>query len=109
MVFLWAFQFSNGRDLATSGLDTFNLSTVAISHRNNALSPRNTPNVFKVAGDRFTVPPHLLGSKTTLGVYDLRGKLLGNIVVGDRKVVDLSGFVRGRGVVVVSGRAFPSR
>jgi hypothetical protein len=55
-----------------------------------------------VVGDRFTVPQELVGSGVVLGVYDLRGKRLGRITVGNRKTIDLGAIAgKGRGGIVV--------
>lgn len=102
MIFLWVFQRSGSRSIPSSGLDTFHLSTSILSQRNSGISRHTTQNGFKIIGDRFIVPPYLLGSRTSLGVYDLRGKMLGKIIVGDKRVIDLSWFVKGRGVLVLS-------
>jgi hypothetical protein len=57
--------------------------------------------MFKVVGDRFVLPRELLGIGAYLTVYDLAGKKLGRVVVGDKEQVDLSKIQGSRGEVRV--------
>jgi hypothetical protein len=104
MVFLWAYNRSGDPDLHTSGLDTFHLDSTPIS-RNASNRPHAgqaaTALVFKVATGKFTVPVALQGSNAFLGVYDLAGKKIGRVAVGNNRVIDMRQFWAGRGVVVV--------
>jgi hypothetical protein len=106
MVFLWACQMSGTGDLHTSGLDTFHLDGTATLPRNNAstshaaFSSRNQ-NVFKVVGDMFTVPKVLIGSGTSITVFDLSGRKLGTVRMGREGSVDLRGYGAHNGVRVV--------
>lgn len=111
MVFLWAFQFSHGRDLRTSGLDTFHLDNPPVFVRSGQSHPAfSIPDqrVYKVVGERFIVPAGTISTGAFLSVYDLAGKRLGSAVVGKDGVVDLRTVRRGvRGVVMVRAIAKP--
>ena len=76
----------------TATKDTPNPTATAIS----------APKVFKVVGDRFVVPKEFVGTMAFISVYNLSGKKLGRIAIGNnRQPVDLT-MVRGnaRGVLV---------
>jgi|WetSurMetagenome_2_1015567.scaffolds.fasta_scaffold13163_5 hypothetical protein len=106
MVFLWAFNRSGYPDLTTSGLDTFHLDSVPTAIREAGIAaprvsgPAGGRYVFKVVGDRFVVPEGLVGKKC-LGVYDLMGKKLGEIFLKEAKTVNIAGFVKARGILVI--------
>jgi hypothetical protein len=93
LTILWACQLSLGRDLTTSGLDTFKFST-AIQH-NNIIKPiKNSSysiqNTFKAIGNRFVIPNELYGTVTMLSVYDLAGKKVSDIHFSkETRAVDL--------------------
>ena len=104
MVFLWGYNDSGTKDLTTSGLDTFHLDSTPISHRASGYpqpAPNNGAMVFKVVTDKFTVPAYLKGKNAMIAVYDLAGKMLGKVAVGNAGVIDLRKFGGARGVVVV--------
>ncbi len=107
MVFLWAYNNSGVHDLTTSGLDTFHLQgpPVAVLPRpssiaGHAVSFSGGSRVFTVVGDVFTVPRELEGKAVRIAVFDLRGRRLGEMEIGNRGTVDLSR-VAGDGVRVV--------
>jgi hypothetical protein len=93
MRFLWAFQRDQSQNVTTSGLDTFHLSTPVISGNTSSASRKygnNSQPVFKVVGDRFVVPKEFLGSGAFLSIYNLAGKRLGRVAVGNGQgVVDI--------------------
>jgi hypothetical protein len=108
MVFLWAYNDDGTRDLKTTGLDTFHLDTPTLIQQNSrfANSMNHTyPNqyVFKVIGDKFVLPRELVGKVKWLTVWDLKGRELGRIEVGNLNGnIDLKRFVKlsgGIGVV----------
>lgn len=107
MVFLWTFNRSGYRDLTTAGLDTFHLDSVPTiarkpSYAANRISKSGGRQyVFKVVGDRFVVPGELQGTITSISMYNLNGRKLGSINVGNQRVVDLRKFTAVKGVVVV--------
>lgn len=94
MRFLWFCPLTSSKDLTTSGLDTFEFGTPVIAHKPVTLRKANHKSVFKVAGDRFIVPGEYIGSGAYLNVYDLAGKKLGRIAVGDRSQICLTHFDR---------------
>ncbi len=102
MRFLYACSPNGSRSIITS-LDTFHFDNTAAQARRGyrGAASLSAGGTFKVVGDRFMVPPELVGSGAVLGVYDLRGKRLGRITVGNRRTIDLGGIRgKGRGVVV---------
>jgi hypothetical protein len=104
MVFLWAYNGTGVRGVTTSGLDTFHFDNTAAQARRgySGAASLSAGGALKVVGDRFTVPQELVGSGVVLGVYDLRGKRLGRITVGNRKTIDLGAIAgKGRGGIVV--------
>jgi hypothetical protein len=109
MVFLWAFNISGLPDLTTSGLDTFHLDGTTLDRPNNRLA--NSVNrvstgqhVFKVVGDRFVLPQELVGRVKWLTVWDLRGKRVGRIEVGNSNpYLELPKDLRGKGMFVAKG------
>jgi hypothetical protein len=91
MRFLWAVNPSGMAGLTTSGLDTFKLETPTISQSNKLLAKSTMSlsikqRVFKIVGDRFVLPRELIGKVKSLTVWDLRGRKLGKIDVGNGKV-----------------------
>jgi hypothetical protein len=104
MVFLWTFNRSGYRDLTTAGLDTFHLDSTPVSANGSRLpraSLSSSAAVFKVVTGKFTVPASLAGTSAFLAIYNLAGKKLGRVAVGNNRVIDLRQFGVGRGVVVV--------
>jgi len=105
MAFLWAYQATGGKDLETTGLDTFNIPTAIVSDiKKSALqsNKRRIKTVFKVYGNRINIPEHLVGKVRFAEVYDLRGRMLGRVVVGKaERVVDVKGVVGAGAVAVV--------
>jgi hypothetical protein len=102
MRFLWACNdLAPIRDLTTSGLDTFNLSTTILSQGSSPFRNISPNNVFKVVGDRFVIPKEFVGTGAYLTVYDLTGKKLGSVAVGNKAQVDLSSVRGSRGGVMV--------
>jgi hypothetical protein len=98
MRFLWAFQLSHGRDLATSGLDTFHLDTPTISKPQSQASRSinrtlNGQYVFKIVGDKFVLPQELVGKVKWVSVWDLRGRRMGKIEVRNERVIELNRFL----------------
>lgn len=101
MRFLWHFSPVGSKDLTTSGLDTFNLNTSVIAYTPLALHNTIQKSVFKVIGDRFTVPKECLGNGSYLIVYDLAGKRLGKIDVENQSQIYLSKIRGSKGRVKV--------
>jgi hypothetical protein len=105
MVFLWVYNDSGLPDLTSASLDTFHLDGITPNQPNNRLANcvnRASPGqyVFKVLGDRFTLPQELVGRVKWLTVWDLRGKKVGRIEVGNERILNLQGISRGNGIVV---------
>ncbi len=94
-------------DLTTSGLDTFHLDTVPTAIRENSLAVSRhsrfagSGQVFKVVGDVFTVPKELVGPGASVTVFDLSGRRLGTVRIGQERSVDLRGYGIRNGVRVV--------
>jgi hypothetical protein len=109
MVFLWAYNDDGTHDLTTSGLDTFHLDGITLNQPNNRLaSSVNRANAgqyaFKVVGDRFVLPQELVGKVKWLTVWDLRGKRVGRIEVGNSSLfLELPKDLKGKGMFVVKG------
>jgi hypothetical protein len=85
MVFLWLCN-TNGWSLGSAGFDTFNLDTptaVALKKQNVTLKNTRAPSVYKVVGNAFTIPQELAGKVTYAEVFDVRGRLLGRVEVGE--------------------------
>jgi hypothetical protein len=107
MVFLWAYNLSGLPDLTTSGLDTFHLDGTTLNQPNNRLAnSMNRANagqcVFKVVGDRFVLPQELVGKVKWLTVWDLRGKRVARIEVGNSNSnLELPKDLKGKGIFVV--------
>lgn len=105
MRFLWACNISGQPDLTTSGLDTFHLDTVPtlarIPSQNHISKIANGQYIFKVMGDRFTIPQELAGKGKSLAVFDLQGRKLFTEEIGSELSVDLHRTPGGGGVRVV--------
>lgn len=89
MRFIWACNVNGSRDIATSGLDTFNFPTSTI-HSGTTPKPvafSTEQRVFKVVGDKFRIPKELMAGKVNfIEVFDLRGKRLGAVNVKNNEV-----------------------
>jgi hypothetical protein len=109
MVFLWVYNDSGLPDLTSAGLDTFHLDGTTLNQPRNRLANgmnRVTTGqyVFKVVGDRFTLPQELVGKVKWLTVWDLRGKRVGRIEVGDiNSYLELPKDLKGKGMFVAKG------
>ena len=107
MVFLWAYNDAGSPDLHTSGLDTFHLDTPVVVPGDNSYAGNICHNVFlkqsvfKVVGDIFTIPEQLVGSRAYLSVYDLKGKKLGTVKLGNERSLNLKKYTNCDGVVIV--------
>lgn len=104
MRFLWACNVNSSRDIATSGLDTFNFSTVTIpfSAKQKSITISSGQSVFKVVGDRLVVPKEIRCSAAYCSIYNLNGKMLGRMPITNNSIIDLQGIRRvAKGVLVV--------
>lgn len=104
MRFIYACNVNGSRDISTSGLDTFNFptSTIPSGTTPRSLAFSSGQRVFKVVSDRFVVPKELLVSAVYCSVYNLSGKMLGRILIANKRIIDLTG-IKGvaKGVLVV--------
>ena len=105
MRFLWACQLTHARDLTTTSLDTFHLDTPTLNRPNsrfakNVNSAAPSQYVFKVMGDRFVLPKELVGKVKWLTVWDLRGRKIGRIEVGNERVIEMKGHMNVQGMAV---------
>ncbi len=104
MAFLWAYQATGGKDLETTGLDTFNIPTAIVSDiKKSALqsNKRRIKTVFKVYGNRINIPEHLVGKVRFAEVYDLRGRLLGIVSVANEKIFSIKNIVGVKEVCII--------
>jgi hypothetical protein len=102
--FLWACNVNSSKDISTSGLDTFNLPTSAITNGSSrkSLVFSAGQKIFKVISNRIVVPKELMGTRAYFTIYNLAGKRLDKIPITNNNVIDLSR-IKGNtlGVVVV--------
>lgn len=84
MVFLWACQMDHSKDLQTSNLDTFDIPVSIVSDFNKfkfTLVNNKTQSVFKIIGNKFTIPENLIGKVKFVEIYDLQGRLIKKIKI----------------------------
>jgi hypothetical protein len=78
MVFLWAYQNSGTHDITTSGLDTFHLDTPTLNRPNSRFANSNNSiqNDILITQRSSAVSFALSANSTTIGIYDIDGRLV---------------------------------
>jgi len=77
VVFLWACQLNGGKDLGTTGLDTFHLDSIPTIARSGRLKGAisHEPGVMRIVGNTARIPAEWVGNTGHIKLFDMKGRV----------------------------------